>query len=211
MSRLNQNKIVRETKKKQAQLNKIFDQEDKSVTKYKNDLERISNNILLDYRINKPNLFNLKVNYSQTNSEQLKALKELIETFDSHDLINIIEQARFLTDYSKDITSTKENNSWILKDVGLVDIKKIENDFESIKHLAISFNSNSNNDLMKLKHIIKFAQEQINDEQFFKPVDVIEIAKNKNKSRSFKILLITLITLMAVCIIFLFVIFGIYQ
>lgn len=95
MSRLSQNKIIRETKKKQAQLNKIFNKEDESIVKYKQELDKISSNILIDYQTNKPRLLDLKVNYSDTNLKHINELKDLLSSFDSNDLINIIDQARF--------------------------------------------------------------------------------------------------------------------
>ncbi|QMT98665.1 hypothetical protein H3143_00745 [Mycoplasma tullyi] len=211
MSRLSQNKIVRQTKKKQAQLNKIFNKEDESITKYKHELDKISSNILIDYQPNKPKLFDLKVNYSDTNLKHINELKDLVSSFDSNDLINIIDQARFLNDYSNDLTTNNEKKSWILNDPGLADINRIEENFENIKTLSSNFVNNSHNDLDKLKKIIELAKEKINDPDFFKPVEKIKVSVNRNKAKQFKILLISLISLISISIIFLFIIIGIYK
>lgn len=184
MSRLSQNKIIRETKKKQAQLNKIFNKEDESIVKYKQELDKISSNILIDYQTNKPRLLDLKVNYSDTNLKHINELKDLLSSFDSNDLINIIDQARFLNNYSSDLTTNNQKKSWILNDPGLADINKIEENFENIKALSSNFVTNSHTDLDKLKKIIELAKEKINDPDFFKPVQKIKIGTNRKKCQT---------------------------
>ncbi|WP_027122354.1 hypothetical protein [[Mycoplasma] imitans] len=211
MSRLSKNKIIRETKKKQAQLNKIFNKEDESITKYKQELDRISSNILIDYQANKPTLLDLKINYSDTNAKHIDELKDLVSSFDSNDLVNIIDQARFLNDYSLDLTNNNEKKSWILNDPGLSEINKIEESFENIKTIAANFVSHSHNDLYKLEQIIALAKEKINDPDFFKPVEKIKIGTNRKKAKQFKVLLGFLIGLISIGIIFLFIIIGIFK
>lgn len=211
MSRLSQNKIIRETKKKQAQLNKIFNKEDESIVKYKQELDKISSNILIDYQTNKPRLLDLKVNYSDTNLKHINELKDLLSSFDSNDLINIIDQARFLNNYSSDLTTNNQKKSWILNDPGLADINKIEENFENIKALSGNFVTNSHTDLDKLKKIIELAKEKINDPDFFKPVEKIKIGTNRKKAKNFKILLGFLIGLISISIFFLFIIIGIFK
>lgn len=211
MSRLSQNKIIRETKKKQAQLNKIFNKEDESIVKYKQELDKISSNILIDYQTNKPRLLDLKVNYSDTNLKHINELKDLLSSFDSNDLINIIDQAQFLNNYSSDLTTNNQKKSWILNDPGLADINKIEENFENIKALSSNFVTNSHTDLDKLKKIIELAKEKINDPDFFKPVEKIKIGTNRKKAKNFKILLGFLIGLISISIFFLFIIIGIFK
>ncbi|ADC31111.1 hypothetical protein BAX51_01090 [Mycoplasmoides gallisepticum] len=211
MSRLSQNKIIRETKKKQAQLNKIFNKEDESIVKYKQELDKISSNILIDYQTNKPRLLDLKVNYSDTNLKHINELKDLLSSFDSNDLINIIDQARFLNNYSSDLTTNNQKKSWILNDPGLADINKIEENFENIKALSGNFVTNSHTDLDKLKKIIELAKEKINDPDFFKPVEKIKIGTNRKKAKHFKILLGFIIGLISISIFFLFIIIGIFK
>lgn len=211
MSRLSQNKIIRETKKKQAQLNKIFNKEDESIVKYKQELDKISSNILIDYQTNKPRLLDLKVNYSDTNLKHINELKDLLSSFDSNDLINIIDQAQFLNNYSSDLTTNNQKKSWILNDPGLADINKIEENFENIKALSGNFVTNSHTDLDKLKKIIELAKEKINDPDFFKPVEKIKIGTNRKKAKNFKILLGFLIGLISISIFFLFIIIGIFK
>lgn len=188
MSRLSQNKIIRETKKKQAQLNKIFNKEDESIVKYKQELDKISSNILIDYQTNKPRLLDLKVNYSDTNLKHINELKDLLSSFDSNDLINIIDQARFLNNYSSDLTTNNQKKSWILNDPGLADINKIEENFENIKALSSNFVTNSHTDLDKLKKIIELAKEKINDPDFsnlFKKLRSALTEKKPNTLRSY--------------------------
>ncbi|MDC4163622.1 hypothetical protein LNO75_03490 [Mycoplasma sp. T363T] len=211
MSRLIQNKFTREAKKKQAQLKKILEQENESISKYKNDLDKISTNILLDYQTNKPDLLSLKIKYSSENQAHINELKDFLWSFDNSDLINIIDQARFLNDYSKDVTNKNSDKSWISSDAGLKEINNIRERFEQLKVLSSNFVSNSHNDLYKLQQIITYAKKKINDAEFFKPVEKIDIGTNKNKAKNFKILLGLLIGLIAVCLIFLFIIIGIFK